>query len=325
MKKSHHIHSTISDREGRRMTLQQLTYLTALAESNSIRQAAQGLFVTQSGISKSIQQLEKELGFPLLDRSSKGVIFTAQGTRFLKDAYALLGQYDAMRKLYIQDGVRPAAGLSITSRYYVFVARAVARMTALLEGQNYTLSLREGRVGDILHDVSTRKSQLGILSYYDTNEELIQRELDRAHLEFHSLCSSRLHVFLSKEHPLAGASTVTLSMLAPYPYVFYDAGQDPYGYTEEIFFPVHPQKAVSVTDRDSMLTILRHSQGYALGSGWLSEDRSELVTRPLSFPADITMQVGWVAPQGQTLSEKCRQFLDLCRDAWREGGVELSL
>lgn len=52
------------------MTLQQLQYLVALAESNSINQAAQNLFVSQSGISKAIKQLESELGFPLLERAA---------------------------------------------------------------------------------------------------------------------------------------------------------------------------------------------------------------------------------------------------------------
>ena len=67
------------------MTLQQLQYLVALAESNSINQAAQNLFVSQSGISKAIKQLESELGFPLLERSSRGITFTSRGTEFLHD------------------------------------------------------------------------------------------------------------------------------------------------------------------------------------------------------------------------------------------------
>lgn len=71
------------------MTLQQLQYLVALAESNSINQAAQNLFVSQSGISKAIKQLESELGFPLLERSSRGITFTSRGTEFLHDAYSL--------------------------------------------------------------------------------------------------------------------------------------------------------------------------------------------------------------------------------------------
>lgn len=54
------------------MTLQQLQYLVALAESNSINQAAQNLFVSQSGISKAIKQLESELGFPLAGTQQPG-------------------------------------------------------------------------------------------------------------------------------------------------------------------------------------------------------------------------------------------------------------
>ena len=75
------------------MTLQQLQYLVALAESNSINQAAQNLFVSQSGISKAIKQLESELGFPLLERSSRGITFTSRGTEFLHDAYSLIKQF----------------------------------------------------------------------------------------------------------------------------------------------------------------------------------------------------------------------------------------
>ena len=67
------------------MTLQQLQYLVALAESNSINQAAQNLFVSQSGISKAIKQLESELGFPLLERKNRSFTLTAAGGVFLSE------------------------------------------------------------------------------------------------------------------------------------------------------------------------------------------------------------------------------------------------
>ena len=58
------------------MTLQQLQYLVAIAETNSINQAAQSLFVSQSSISKAIKQLEEELGFTLMERNYRGIAFT---------------------------------------------------------------------------------------------------------------------------------------------------------------------------------------------------------------------------------------------------------
>ena len=299
------------------MTLQQLQYLVALAESNSINQAAQNLFVSQSGISKAIKQLESELGFPLLERSSRGITFTSRGTEFLHDAYSLIKQFHTMQDHYLQTEPQGMITMSITSRYYIFVAKAVAKMANLLKEHNYFIRLQEGKVSDIIQDVAARRSQLGFISYYDTNAEFIQHELERFNLEFHSLCSNQLHVFLSKNHPLAKEPNITLSMLSPYPYIFYDGGNDPYGYTEEVFFPVHPQKSIAVSDRSSMLNIIRHSECYNLGSGWLLEGYSEsdLITRPLSRPADTTMQVGWITKRGYMLDAECEQFLKFCQEA----------
>lgn len=217
------------------MTLQQLQYLVALAEGNSINQAAQSLFVSQSGISKAIKQLESELGFPLLERSSKGIAFTDRGTEFLRDAYSLMKQFRAMQERYLQTQPQSVTTLSITSRYYIFAAKAVAKMANLLKEHRYFIRRQEGKASDIILDVAARRSQLGFISYYDANAEFIQRELDRFSLEFHSLCSNQLHAFLSKDHPLAKEPRITLSMLSPYPYIFCDGGKDPYGYTEEVF------------------------------------------------------------------------------------------
>ena len=66
-----------------------------------------------------------------------------------------------------------------------------------------------------------------------------------------------------------------------------------------------------------MLNIIRHSESYNLGSGWLLEGYSEsdLITRPLSLPADMTMQVGWITKRGYMLDVECEQFLKFCQEA----------
>ena len=148
------------------MTLQQLQYLVALAESNSINQAAQNLFVSQSGISKAIKQLESELGFPLLERSSRGITFTSRGTEFLHDAYSLIKQFHTMQDHYLQTEPQGMITMSITSRYYIFVAKAVAKMANLLKEHNYFIRLQEGKVSDIIQDVAARRSQLGFIASF---------------------------------------------------------------------------------------------------------------------------------------------------------------
>ena len=59
------------------MTFQQLSYLVEVAKTGSINKTSRQLFVSQSCISSSLQQLENELNVKLLTRNSRGVELTA--------------------------------------------------------------------------------------------------------------------------------------------------------------------------------------------------------------------------------------------------------
>ena len=62
------------------MTLQQLRFLIAVAESGSINAAAQRLYTAQSNISNAVKSLEQELHLEIFTRSSRGVTLTNDGT-----------------------------------------------------------------------------------------------------------------------------------------------------------------------------------------------------------------------------------------------------
>ena len=65
------------------MTLQQIKYVIAIADSGSMNEAAKQLFVSQPSLSGSVKELEKELGFDLFIRSNKGIVITRDGEEFL--------------------------------------------------------------------------------------------------------------------------------------------------------------------------------------------------------------------------------------------------
>jgi LysR family hydrogen peroxide-inducible transcriptional activator len=75
-------------------TLRQLQYLKLLAEHGSFSRAAQAAHVTQPTLSAGIQELEKILGAPLVDRARSGVILTAAGEETVRRAEAILTQAD---------------------------------------------------------------------------------------------------------------------------------------------------------------------------------------------------------------------------------------
>lgn len=82
------------------MTFQQLTYVVEISKCGSINKAAHKLFLSQSGISTAVRELEEELGIRFFVRSNRGVEFTPEGKEFLGYAVSLLEQKQRIERLY---------------------------------------------------------------------------------------------------------------------------------------------------------------------------------------------------------------------------------
>ena len=82
------------------MTFQQLTYVVEVSKCGSINKAAHKLFLSQSGISTAVRELEQELGIQFFTRSNRGVEFTPAGKEFLGYAVSLLEQKQRIERLY---------------------------------------------------------------------------------------------------------------------------------------------------------------------------------------------------------------------------------
>ncbi|WP_277963524.1 LysR substrate-binding domain-containing protein [Pseudomonas sp. RIT-To-2] len=74
------------------MKLHQLRALLAIAESGSIHEAAKVVHISQPALSKSIKDLEEDLGVPLLVRSNRGITVTAYGERLVDRARLIVGE-----------------------------------------------------------------------------------------------------------------------------------------------------------------------------------------------------------------------------------------
>jgi len=81
-----------SDRAAMSLTLAQLRVFSAVAEQGSLRGAARTMNLAQSSITQQLQNLELELGAPLLVRTNRGIELTVFGERLLARAGAILGE-----------------------------------------------------------------------------------------------------------------------------------------------------------------------------------------------------------------------------------------
>ena len=74
------------------MELRHLRYFVAVGEEEHFGRAAQRLRVAQPALSRQIQDLEREIGFTLFDRLSRGVKISSAGRLFLEEARRILQQ-----------------------------------------------------------------------------------------------------------------------------------------------------------------------------------------------------------------------------------------
>jgi DNA-binding transcriptional LysR family regulator len=110
--------------------LDQLRSFTILAAEKHFGRAAHRLFITQSALTRRIQQLEAELDVLLLNRSSRTVALTAAGETFLTHATAILSSsQEAVRAAREATG-QPIGALSIGfdgATTYAFLPQLIAR------------------------------------------------------------------------------------------------------------------------------------------------------------------------------------------------------
>src|ERR1700733_3051669 len=79
------------------MEIRQLEYFVAVAEEGNFTRAAERVHISQSGVSAQIQQLERDLGAVLIDRSGRTATLTPAGAAAPDPARAVLSAVEDVR------------------------------------------------------------------------------------------------------------------------------------------------------------------------------------------------------------------------------------
>jgi DNA-binding transcriptional LysR family regulator len=99
------------------MKINQLRDIVAISERGSLRAAARHLHSAQPGLTRSVRELERELGAPLFERRARGMVLTPMGEAFVRRAVAILHELerarDEVKQLHAGTSGRVVAGLSL--------------------------------------------------------------------------------------------------------------------------------------------------------------------------------------------------------------------
>lgn len=276
------------------MTLQQLKYVTTIANIGSISEAAKRLFVSQPSLTKAIKELEKEMGITIFDRTNKGITVSKEGERFLGYARQVLEQAALLEEQYkSQSGGKKQ--FSVSTQHYSFAVNAFVELLKGADIDQYDVSLRETQTYEIIDDVAHMKSEIGLLFYNDFNRPVLEKLIHTNELTFTELFTAHPHIFIGKNHPLANKDVVSMDELEEYPYISFEQGDhNSFYFSEEIFSTVVRPKHIRVRDRASLFSLLLGLNGYTVSSGVIDEEVNgeNIISVPLA--EEGLMHIGYI-------------------------------
>ncbi|MBV1940440.1 LysR family transcriptional regulator [Streptomyces sp. BV286] len=182
----------------------ELAYFVAVAETLHFGQAAEGLGITQPPLSRAIAQLERRVGVPLLERTTRQVRLTAAGEVFLAECRTILAALDtAVRK------ARKAAG-----QHRVTIATRPAAAPGVLP--DLLAAGAKGPSG-VLTDVVFTYDEIGALRDGTADVALMCQSVAVPGLELMELGLEEPVVLLPAGHPLADRPFLTLAEVEALP------------------------------------------------------------------------------------------------------------
>lgn len=296
------------------MTLQQLHYAIVISEQGSMNKAAELLYIAQPSLTSAIKELEREIGITIFNRTGKGVTLTADGTEFIAYARQVYMQYETLQEKYMGGTVKKKFGVS--TQHYSFAVQAFVQMVQKFGTYDYEFAIREVKTAEVIEDVTTLRSEIGVLYLSDFNRQTMQRLLQANHLSFHKLIECGVYAYLWKGNPLASQESVSFEELAEYPCLTFEQGDRSSFYlAEEIFSTNELARVIKACDRSTMLNLMKGLGGYTFCSGIICNDLngSEYAAIPIRDDSSV-MEIGYITRKNVILSEMGNTYIQEIQD-----------
>lgn len=292
------------------MTILQLKYVIAIDEECSMRRAANRLYVSQPGLSSAVRDLENELGIQIFERIHNGVVTTAAGAEFIAYARSAVEQFDKVEEKYLLIGAqRPT--FSVSMQHYTVAVDAFIETVREYDLTEYQYYIRETQTSEVIDDVKTKKSEVGVIALSDFNKNTFRKLFVDASLEFRELFVRDTYVYLSKKHPLANREELSLEELQDYPCMVFDQGDNTsFYYREEALATYDYKKVISSNERATSIELMLGLNGYAVGAAMLGRGKTSSEIKAIKLKEEEPLTFGYITRKKGELSEMGRTFIE---------------
>lgn len=305
------IRGMIPGKGGGNLKIQHIQYALEIAQTGSISKAADRLLLSQPNISSALRTLERELGFPIFQRSNKGVTITAEGQRFLSSARKIVEEYRQITEIKKN---RQSHQFYLAAGYHSAIEEAFSRLCAEYPAADQIdFSLTNTNAQEVIDRVYLNKSNLGILMIPAEDMGQLRSACDKRGLTRLNIQKLKFYVNLNCHHPLLQTPHFDFLKLRDYPFVDYGEKvlTTHMGLTHLDI--IDPTKRILVGERDTRCYIVSISNAFSISAGLHPRvsERYDLVNIPLP---GIESQMTAVWRSDQKRSQETKRYLALLQE-----------
>lgn len=233
------------------MELLQLKYFIKVAEMQHMTRAAQALMISQPALSKSIHQLEEELGTALFERRGKNIFLTENGRILLRRSYDLISLTDNIRDELCDHGGAGQPPLRLVVRgLSSLLPDLLLQFHAAHPSVRYQVSQND--------DLSLQNQQYDLM--------ISTSFLPSASSSCCQLLTEDIVVVCPEAHPLAAQGNASLAQIAVHPQIAIGHNRIISTFLQECFLNagLHPQIAAECDDVLTIRNLVAAGMGVAL-------------------------------------------------------------
>lgn len=206
------------------MNILHMKYAVEVARVGSLNKAAETLLIAQPNISRSIKELEADLGITIFDRSSKGMFLTPEGETFIGYAKNILKQIEQVEDIYKNRSVKKQK-FSISVPRACYISEAFAHFSKYLSDESTEIFYKETNSQRTINNILNHDYKLGIIRYAENYDKYFKSMLEEKNLSYEMVTEFSYSLIMSADSPLAKLDEITFEDLKGYIEI---AHADPY-------------------------------------------------------------------------------------------------
>ncbi len=206
------------------MNILHMKYAVEVAKAGSLNKAAETLLIAAPNVSRSIKELEADIGIAIFERTTKGMELTPEGEEFINYAKGILNQIDEVESFY-KKGSAKKQKFSISVPRACYISEAFSQFSKSLSKEAAEIFYKETNSQRTIRNMLEHDYKLGIIRYAENYDKYFKAMLEEKGFCYEMVTEFSYSLIMSADNPLSQKEAITFDDLTDFIEI---AHADPY-------------------------------------------------------------------------------------------------